>query len=194
MNWYASTFEDGVAPRGVDPEQTPALFAAGDTAFFAGGPWNASIFDDAKDLEYGVAPFPMFEGGKPASSTDSWSVGISPFSEKQEAAKKFLSYMTIDPTGAWESSSTNLPVQKDAFKRYLDELRGKGERSTQLADIIEHELANNAVHRPRTTGFVDFETVMNKAFADIRNGSDPAQRLQQAGEELDRALAKFRNR
>ena len=192
FNWYASTFKSGVAPRGVAPEQTAALFAAGDTAFFAGGPWNAATFDDAKGLDYGVAPFPGFAGGKPVSSTDSWSVGISPFSEHQAAAKKFLSYMTLDPTGAWESSSNNIPVQNDAFKQYLDEMRGKGARSKQLADIIENELAHNAVHRPRTTGYVDFETVMNKAFADIRNGSDPAQRLQQATQELNRVLAKYR--
>jgi hypothetical protein len=32
---------------------------------------------------------------------------------------------------------------------------------------------------------------MNKAFADIRNGSDPAKRLQQASGELKRAFAKY---
>jgi multiple sugar transport system substrate-binding protein len=190
FSWYGSTFADGVSPRGVTPEQTAALFGAGRAAFFAGGPWNAPLFDDA-GVDYGVAPFPTFEGGEPASSTDSWSVGISPFSENQEAAKKFLRYMTIDPTGAWESSSRNIPVQKDAFKRYLDELRGQDERSKQLAAIIENELANNAVHRPTTVGFVDFETIMNKAFSDIRNGADASDRLAEASDELERSLAKY---
>jgi multiple sugar transport system substrate-binding protein len=192
FSWYASIFEDGVAPRGVTPEQTAALFAAGKTAFFAGGPWNAPLFDEAKGLDYGVAPFPKFEEGEPASSTDSWSVGISPFSENQEAAKKFLAYMTVDPTGAWESSSRNIPVQQEAFDKYLEEIRGQGSQGEDLAAIIEHELAENAVHRPTTAGFVDFETVMNKAFSDIRNGTDPAQRLEEAQQELDRVLAKYR--
>jgi multiple sugar transport system substrate-binding protein len=48
------------------------------------------------------------------------------------------------------------------------------------------------VSRPTTIGFVDFETVMNKAFADIRNGTDASTRLQQATGELDRALTKYR--
>ncbi len=46
--------------------------------------------------------------------------------------------------------------------------------------------------RPTTAAYVDFETVMNKAFADIRNGEDPAQRLESASEELDSALAKYK--
>lgn len=193
FEWYASTFDDGIAPRGVAPEQTAPLFAAGNTAFYAGGPWNAAAFDDAKGLDYGVAPFPLFAGGKPATSTDSWSTGISPFSEHPEEAKEFLAYMTIDSQGAWEASSNNLPVQNDAFQKYLDELRKQGDRSSQLADIIEHALAETSVSRPTTVGWVDFETVMNKAFADIRNGSDPADRLQQASDELDRLLAKYRD-
>jgi hypothetical protein len=40
---------------------------------------------------------------------------------------------------------------------------------------------------------VDFETVMNKTFADIRNGSDPAQRLQSATKELDTVLKKYQS-
>jgi multiple sugar transport system substrate-binding protein len=192
MTWYASTFESGLSPRGITAEQTSPLFQQGSTAFFAGGPWNAATFDEAKKLDYGVAAFPHFADGEPASSTDSWAVGISPFSENADAAKKFLTYMTIDPQGAWEASSRNIPVQQDAFQKYLDGFRSKGGTSEQLADIVEHELAENAVHRPVSTAFVDFETVMNKAFSDIRNGTDPAERLEQAEQELDRALAKYR--
>lgn len=192
FSWYAAIFEDGLAPRGIAAEQTPPLFAAGDVAYFVGGPWNRAVFDESPDIDYGVAPFPVFEGGTPASSTDSWSTGISPFSENPEEAKLFLSYMTIDDQGAWESSANNLPVQQDAFQRYLVELRDVGEREAQLADIVEYELANNAVSRPVTTAYVDFETVMNKAFSDIRNGSDPAERLAEASEELDRLLEKYR--
>jgi multiple sugar transport system substrate-binding protein len=193
-DWYASIFRDGVSPRGVAVEQTPGLFTAGDAAFFAGGPWNADIFDEVGDLDYGVAPFPTFAGGEPVSSTGSWATGVSPFSKNQAAAKKFIAYMATDPTGATQAQSRNIPVQRDAYQQYLTGLRGQGARAGQLADIIEHELATNAVARPTTIGYVDFETVMNKAFADIRNGSEPAQRLREATQELDRVLAKYRNR
>ncbi|HYN94224.1 MAG TPA: sugar ABC transporter substrate-binding protein [Pilimelia sp.] len=192
FTWYHSIFADGVAPRGISPEQTPGLFASGNTAFFAGGPWNAAAFDKDNAVDYGVAPFPRFAEGKPASSTDSWSTGISPFSRNKDAAKKFLSYMTINATGATETISNNIPVQKQAFEKYLSDLGGRGARYQQIADIVEYALANTSVSRPTTTGFVDFESVMNKAFADIRNGTQPTARLSQATEELDRALAKYR--
>jgi multiple sugar transport system substrate-binding protein len=191
MTWYASTFATGISPRGVSPEQTEPLFAGGNTAFFAGGPWNAPLLDKAK-LDYGVAPFPTFAGGKPASSTGSWSVGISPFSKNQEAAKKFLSFMTVDPQGAWLASSRNIPVQTSAFTKYLTETKGQSARGPQIAAIINNELAKNAVARPTSVGYVDFETVMNKALADIRNGTNPAQRLQQANGELQRAFDKYK--
>jgi multiple sugar transport system substrate-binding protein len=190
FSWYASTFASGLSPRGIAAEQTAPLFAQGSTAFFAGGPWNAAAFDTAK-VDYGVAAYPMFSGGKPASSTGSWATGVSPFSKHQAAAKKFIAYMTTDPTGAWEANSNNIPVQKDAFAKYLTQTRAKGPVAKQMAGIVEGELAHNAVARPTSTGYVDFETVMNKAFADIRNGSDPAKRLKSATTELDSVLKKY---
>jgi multiple sugar transport system substrate-binding protein len=192
FTWYHSIFQQGVAPKGINPEQTPGLFAGGDTAFFAGGPWNAAAFDKDKGVDYGVAPFPSFAQGKPATSTDSWSTGISPFSEHKDAARKFLSYMTIDPAGATATTSNNIPVQKEAFQTYLKDLGAKGARYQQIADIIEQSLATTAVSRPVSVGYVDFESVINKAFADIRNGAEPAARLSQANGEIDRALAKYR--
>ena len=56
--------------------------------------------------------------------------------------------------------------------RMLTFPKSQGANGPQLAAIIENELAKNAVARPTSVGYVDFETVMNKAFADIRNGSD----------------------
>jgi multiple sugar transport system substrate-binding protein len=192
FSWYRNIFADGLAPRGINPEQTPALFASGSTAFFAGGPWNAAAFDKVKGVDYGVAAFPRFAQGKAATSTDSWSTGISPFSDHKDAAKKFVSFMTIDPTGATLTTSNNIPVQKQAYEKYLTDLKAKGARYAQIAEIIRYALAHTSVSRPISVGYVDFESVMNKAFADIRNGIDPAGRLQQATGELDRALAKYR--
>jgi multiple sugar transport system substrate-binding protein len=77
-------------------------------------------------------------------------------------------------------------------EKYLTEAAKGGGSAEDLTEIIRHELASNAVARPTSVGFVDFEAVMNKAFADIRNGAEPAARLQQATEELDRVLAKYK--
>jgi multiple sugar transport system substrate-binding protein len=190
MQWYSSIFQDGISPRGIPAEQTGPLFGQGGTAFFAGGPWNAPAFDEA-GVHYGVAPYPMFAGGKPATSTGSWATGISPFSKNQAAAKKFIAYMTTDPAGAWEVSSNNIPVEKDAFQKYLASVKKSGTVGADIAGLIELELRESAVSRPTTAAYVDFETIMNKAFADIRNGQDPKQRLDSASQELDSALGKY---
>jgi multiple sugar transport system substrate-binding protein len=63
-----------------------------------------------------------------------------------------------------------------------------------MASIIQYALTNTSVSRPISIGYVDFESTMNKAFADIRNGSPAPARLKQANSELDRALIKYRNR
>jgi multiple sugar transport system substrate-binding protein len=190
FSWYRSIFQDGVAPRGINPEQTPGLFASGNTAFFAGGPWNAAAFDKDNAVDYGVAPFPRFADGRPVTSTDSWSTAVSAYSKHKDAAKKFLTYMTIDPTGATETTSNNIPVQTQAFQQYLTMLRGRGERYAQIAGLIESAVRTTPVSRPSTVGYVEFESVMNKAFADIRNGSDAAERLRQASDELKRDLSR----
>src|SRR5688500_4585354 len=64
LTWYGKTFESGLSPRGIGGFQTGPVFANGDVAFFVGGPWDIGIFADSK-VDWGVAPMPYFEGGKP---------------------------------------------------------------------------------------------------------------------------------
>jgi multiple sugar transport system substrate-binding protein len=61
-----------------------------------------------------------------------------------------------------------------------------------VVDIINYELKNTAVGRPRTRGFVAFETIMNKAFGDIRNGSDAGDTLKTADQQINRQLSRLR--
>ena len=53
---------------------------------------------------------------------------------------------------------------------------------------MTYELADTAVSRPRSIGYVPFETVMNKAFSDIRNGADVEATLKQAQQQLTSQL------
>jgi multiple sugar transport system substrate-binding protein len=100
--------------------------------------------------------------------------------------------MTVDATGAAQTTSNNIPVQQQAFRQYLTGLGRKGTRYQQIADIVQYAIANTSVSRPISVGYVDFESVLNKAFADIRNGTDAPTRLAQANQELERVLTKYR--
>jgi hypothetical protein len=77
-----------------------------------------------------------------------------------------------------------------AFHQYLPRFTTLGgAHSTPAGAILEYEANNTAVARPVSVGYTQFETIINKAFGDIRNGSDAASRLGQASGELTRVLA-----
>jgi multiple sugar transport system substrate-binding protein len=195
MQWYGSTFTDGVSPRGVAVGQIPDLFANGELAMMVGNPIYIQKFSQAQGLDYGIAPQPAFANGKPVTPTDGWSLGISPYSTHQAEALRFIQFLGLDAEGttAWSTGRSLTPANTQAFDKWIVTLAQQGGARTEGVDkLIRSELSSTAIHRPRTVGYVAFEGVMNRAFADIRNGSDPRQRLDQAQQELTAALARLK--
>ncbi|UFU05433.1 sugar ABC transporter substrate-binding protein [Ruania halotolerans] len=194
MTWYGDLFADGLAPRGVGSFETSPIFADGESAFFVGGPWDVGVFSES-ETNWAVAPMPYFDGGEQVTPTGSWSWGINPASQNQAAALLFLEYATLNPEGNLLSTeaTTIIPANAEAAAEYLPQLEElAGDRSAGVADLITYELENTAFARPLTVGYVQFEEVMNTAFADIRNGSDPAERLAEATSQLEDAWSQLR--
>src|SRR3954454_2062343 len=78
FTWYGSLFANGVSPRGMKPEETDPAFVAGRSAYTVEGPWLLPQLEATK-VEWGVAPQPVFQGGKPTTPTGSWSLSMNPF-------------------------------------------------------------------------------------------------------------------
>jgi len=192
--WYGDLFAQGLAPRGVGDTQVDDLFINGDLAFLIGGPWVFDRYSRAKDLDYGVALHPYFEGGNPVTATGSWALAINPHSRNIEAAQKFVEFITLDPEGAWlaVSSSSHTPTNPAAFGRFAEKLESLTEKIGPVGEMIGYEMAHTAVSRPRTVGYVAFETIMNTAFSDIRNGARASDALAAAERQLRRQLARLR--
>ena len=193
--WYHDLFTSGLSPRGITPEQIPDLFTNGELAFLVAGPWNLGSFNQASKLRYGIAPMPYFATGKPATPTDSWAVGISPYTEHKDETLAFAKFLTLDPKGALMTVKKRPlpPVNKIAYKTYLTEVTKSGGATTApLENIITYELANTAVHRPRSVGYVAFEEVMNRAFSDIRNGAEVKPTLERAQSSIRSAFSRIR--
>lgn len=193
--WYAGLHEDGLAPRGIPPEQMPSAFMSGQVAFFLGGPGKLDEFLTTDGLDFGIAPHPSFAGGTPASPTDSWSVGVSAYSEHPGAAKKFARFLSLDTKGAALAVSevTLPPVNKVAYRRYVaDYVRKGGQSLAGFDELLNGEITDTAVHRPRSVGYVDFETQLNKTFSDIRNGGDVDELLDKANDRLDDLMKRYR--
>lgn len=197
FEWYRKTFSEGLSPRGIPPEQNAALFAAGDVAFYVGIPSDPT-FEEAKkngQIDWGVGAHPYFEGGEAVTPTDSWSWGINPFVEDQEAALAWLKYVALTKKGALQGAQLVpvMPAHSEAFREYLDQLQTQSTEPDGVADLLDHELENTAVHRPRSIGYVQFEEILNTAFDDISTGADVAKTLQRASGELRRDLEPLRS-
>lgn len=194
--FYASLFEQNVAPRGIPINQLAATFAAGETAFFVGGPWNIAAFDAAQNLNYGVALVPYFAGGKPSTPTDSWTIGVNPHSGHKAEAKLFAEFITLNATGNGLTTTYTpyITSNNEAFGPYIDAFatRLKPDVGPSVRKVISHELAHTSVSRPRSLGYLAFEQVLNNAFSDIRNGADPKATLDKAQAQLKSTLSRIR--
>ncbi|QNA93880.1 MULTISPECIES: sugar ABC transporter substrate-binding protein [unclassified Microbacterium] len=193
LTWYHDLFEDGLSPRGITNDKNGALFQTGKAGFIISGPWGVNVAE-AGDISYGVAPAPFFEGGEQATSTDSWSVAISAKTAKEDAAREFLEYLTIDPKGNAESAEVAgiAPTNKEAYATYADDMSAVGGDATaNFGAIMQYQLENNAVHRPGVLGYSVFEPGANQMFSDIRNGSDPAERAAQADKDIEAQIARL---
>ncbi|MHC6222800.1 sugar ABC transporter substrate-binding protein [Arthrobacter sp. MMS24-S77] len=189
MQWYADTFSSGLSPRGVGGFQTSPVFTSGKVAYFIGGPWDIGNFAKS-NIDWGVAPMPYFAGGSQATPTGSWSWGINPASKNKAAAKKFLEFASLDPAGnlATTEAQTIIPANTAATAQYLPKLEALGgDKSKGVAALIAHENTETAKPRPVSVGYIQFEEIMGKAFADIRNGSSVSERLKQASQQINDA-------
>jgi multiple sugar transport system substrate-binding protein len=195
LSWYADTFASGLSPRGVGGFQTSAVFTDQKVAFFVGGPWDVGGFAANADFDWGIAPHPYFEGGSEVTPTGSWSWGINTASKNKAAAQEFLEFAALDPAGnlATTEATTIIPANTEAAATYLPTLETlAGDHGTGVADLITSEIEDTAVARPVSVGYVQFESLINKAFGDIRNGADAGERLKQAQSQIEDAWSQLR--
>ncbi|RKR75869.1 ABC transporter substrate-binding protein [Frondihabitans australicus] len=194
MTWYGDLFKNGLSPRGVTVSETPNLFAAGSVGYFPGGPWWAPQFEANKDLDFGIAPFPKFAGGTAATPTGGWSLGLSPTSQNKDAALIFMKFMAID-NGGYSQYLTALAVPPSNLKGSATFYNGAAFKDPRLAgavDLMKYELANTAIIRLKSVGFVEFENLITKAYDDIINGADVKTTLSSTSAQLKSAWAQYK--
>ncbi|MBV9391811.1 MAG: extracellular solute-binding protein [Verrucomicrobia bacterium] len=191
--WYSDLFNRWkVSPKDVTPAESPNLFASGKVALFAGGEWNAPRFKEA-GVDFAVAPFPYFSGGRPVTGTGSWHVGIAKGSKHQAKAAKFVKFLTEDEQGSkiWFDSQGQLPATQVLLTAIENAEKYRSfPANAYLLGV--YEARNTAVFRPVTPGYLQLEDIFFSTFEDIRNGAEPKQALTEAARRVDRFLAQFR--
>ena len=194
MEFYAGLFgDDGVAPRGMPPEETPNAFAAGEVAFYLGGTHWGGIYELfwPLDFDLGFAPHPYFEGHDPVTPTGALSLGVNPNSPNAEAATTFAKWVTTSPTGTNVFLTVDVapPALTGALPAFIASPPwDRGEGGTTAGELVEYELDNTSVVRPRSIGYIVFEEILGAAFEDIRNGLDVRETLERAQSELEARL------
>jgi multiple sugar transport system substrate-binding protein len=194
--WYGKLFADGIAPRGVAPEQMVDVFRSGQAAFLLGSTSAIpQIMGSSIKSDWGITPHPYFKSGKIYTPTDSWAIGINAASENLSLAREFAQFATLDAKGARLASKTeNMPpVNLDAFELYVQDVEASApDRTTEFADVFRTDTDTYALHRPTSVGYVQFETTINLALSDINSGVDPDKVLSGAQTTLTRQLARQR--
>jgi ABC-type glycerol-3-phosphate transport system substrate-binding protein len=192
FTWYGDLFKQGIAPRGMKSEESDPAFVAGRSAYTVEGPWLIPQLGESK-VDWGVAPQPVFEGGKPVTPTGSWSLAMNPFSTQKEAAAIFMKWMSIDEGGGYIKyrSDPELAASPEGKKIYFAKSVFATPEGKKAAPIIDYETSKTAVNRVQTIGYIEFETILNQAFADIRNGADPKTSLDNASTQLTTAWKKY---
>ncbi|MER9689920.1 extracellular solute-binding protein [Mesorhizobium sp. M0139] len=190
--WYGSIFADGVASRGPTGAEMLDLFTAGRLAFLVGGPWLVAAFNKADGLDYGVAPHPYFTGGKAVTPSESWHFGVAASTTNADLALEFLSYAGLDKDGSlFASDEDGLSANIAASTEVLSRIPQQNPNLKGVDSLIRYELANTAVRRPRTLGYLQLEELVTRAWSDIRNGSDAAPTFTQLQSELERSFKRI---
>jgi ABC-type glycerol-3-phosphate transport system substrate-binding protein len=178
-----------VSPLGVPAFLSPELFKSGKVAMLVTGPWHVNNFKSVSSLNWGYAPHPYFAGGKVATPTGSWHIGINKNSLHKKEAAEFVKFLTLhEGNRIYFEGDGNLPANKVTLE-YAQKLAT--EQNNKVLSLAIYEAQNTAVARPSTPGYLEWESTMAQAFEDIRNGGDPKQTLDNAAQQIDRILAKY---
>jgi ABC-type glycerol-3-phosphate transport system substrate-binding protein len=195
--WYQSIFNDGVAPRNIAAEQQNDIFRNGQAAFFWGGTWNLARFNTTPGLNYGVVASPYFASGKPATPTDAWDIGVSPYAGNIDAARKFALYMTLGDGVKYSAQGAHIPLNSAAYEDYMRIAKDAavGNEAKSIVDtaktVISYELKDAVVSRPRSIGFVILDDVMARTFLDIQGGADVKATLDGAEVDLKSSFSRL---
>ena len=190
MTWYQNLVKDKISSRGIAATELRNMFAAGKIVFMI-DTTSLPVFCQKNGLEtFDVMPVPEFTGyeDKTATGTGSWHFGINYASEKKDAAADFIKWMSIgEGADLWYKGYNILPTKV----AILEEMEADPNLDKSLK-IAAYEAQHTAVLRAVTPGFSEYQTILNAAWEDVRNGEDVTETLNYAVEQLKPALEAYK--
>lgn len=188
--WHNLYNEWNVSPKSLGYGEAASLFGNGQLAMMAGGTWNLPGLN-ASGVDYGVAPYPYFEGGKVLTPTGSWYVGVNAASANQVEALDFAQFLTTSEEGTrvWFDSLQQLPT----YRPLLDEISTDAEFDAFPQNVFRmgvYDSLNTAKARPVTAAYGQLQDAFRTAFVDMANGVPVADALASAVQKFEAAAAR----
>jgi len=190
MTWYQNLVKNKLTSRGIKSAEVASTFEAGKIVFMIDTTGRANTLRKNGMTDFDVMPVPTFEGyeDKVATGTGSWQLGVPAACENKEAAAEFVKWMTMEEGSRLFSEAVNgFP----ATKELLAELESNPNANKEMK-IAAYEAQNTAVIRAQTPGFSEYQTIMNAAWEDVRNGEDVVETLNNAVEQLTPILEAYK--
>ena len=194
FTYYQNMFTELKAAPQNDTITVPDMFRSGNLAMFVGGPWNIRDFAATPpDFDWAVSRHPYFEQGSIAIPTGSWHIGVNAASDQPEAAKRFVHWLTTGKGAElwWREGSGDFPAQKSVLDLFATDAEFETPPLSYMRTAAD-EASANGVPRPSTVGYLEYEQILQNAFADIRNGSDVKQTLDTAASRIESEMNKYR--
>jgi ABC-type glycerol-3-phosphate transport system substrate-binding protein len=181
--WYGETFSTHkISPR----EQVPNLFYTGKLAMYLAPSYEANTLKSQyPNVNWVVVPHPYFK--KPVTPTGAWHTGVFSGTKHPDLAVALLKAYT-DPEAAKRNYKTMnyTPVRVSTFKAFPETF------NVAPNNLFYSEIVHTAVSRPSTPAYREYEDLLRQAFANVRQGADPAKEMNAAVEKINAQLRRYR--
>lgn len=175
--------QPGSTPEGLDP------FSSSLIAMKIDGSWSTGTTQQTvgKKFDWDVAMIPKGSTGKRECSTAGGAWGISAFSTQQDAAWKFINFITSTKMqNQMLGTQGSVPGRKSSVPKWLSDL--KKQTPPYHPEVFTQTLSpDNAANWLYPTFWSDFETIWNNRSQAILNGKDPDTILKQIQDDTNKA-------
>jgi len=178
--WWQSLFTRGLAPGTTqDAADRDTGFIEGRYALMWNGNWAGATALEPFGEDLLILPAPDFgNGGRIGAG--SWQFGVSADSKNKEGATQFIEFMMQDNyLAAFSDGINNIPSTPTAAAV------SKNFSSGAPFEIFFDYSAEQATLRPPTPAYLTAALVFEKALADIANGADVVDTLDNATDEIN---------
>lgn len=180
-----------IAPPGVLTYQEPeslAVFIQGRAVFHRNWPYAWEIANNGSKSaiagHVGIARLPHFPGGESHAALGGWQLGISNYSDKKEAAWRFIHFLSSPRIQKIFAQKSGKFPARTALYQDADVLRANPHFAS-MAQVF-----TTATPRPSSPLYPAISNVLQRYFsaAISRKDSSLEEQARAAGEEIDRLL------